>query len=438
MKLHGTMQINTQGHLEIGGCDTVELVKEWQTPLYVMDETLIRQRCREYVTAFRKYYDQAEVIYASKVFSTKAMCKLVEQEEMGLDVVSGGELYTAMSAGFPAERIYFHGNNKTPKELAEALAASIGHFIVDNDYEMETLQGLAAEAGKKVAILLRLSPGIDAHTHDYIKTGMLDSKFGFVISNGQALAAVRKALSCPNLELKGYHCHIGSQIFELESYVEAVVTMMEFIQQMKVETGFVASELNLGGGLGIYYTNEDQPRPVESFVRRVCEAVTQQAEKLDLPLPKILVEPGRSIVGEAGTTLYTIGSSKNIPEVRKYVAVDGGMTDNPRPALYQAKYEAALANKMKEAQSETVSVAGKCCESGDMLIWDLALPKVEAGDILAVSSTGAYNYSMASHYNRNTKPAVVFVRDGKSKLVVRRESYEDLVRNDVMPEDFSK
>jgi len=428
------MRVNDAGHLEIGGCDAVELARQFGTPLYVMDETLIRSNCRAYVDSFRKYYPNAEVIYASKVFSTIAMCRLAMEEDMGLDVVSGGELYTALAAGFPGSRIYFHGNNKSPAEIEMALEARIGRFVADNFYELELLNELARQRKTRAKILIRVSPGIDAHTHHYIKTGLIDSKFGLAIANGQAMMGVEKALGLKNIELKGVHCHIGSQIFDLDSFAEAARTMMAFIRDVRSRTGYACEELNLGGGLGIYYSEGDSPRPIPEMVRLVAATVRDAAAEFGLPLPRVVVEPGRSIVGEAGVTLYTVGSVKDIPGVRKYAAVDGGMTDNPRPALYQAKYEAALANKMDLPGEEVFAIAGKCCESGDMLIWDVELPPVAAGDILAVFSTGAYNYSMASNYNRNLRPAVVFVADGQAELVVRRESYEDIVRNDVVPE----
>ncbi len=434
MKLHGTMRVNTAGHLEIGGCDTSELLKEFGSPLYVMDEALIRENCRNYVDSFQSVYPDSEVIYASKVFSTKAICRLIQEENMGLDVVSAGELYTALSVNFPVDRIYFHGNNKSPEELKMALQAGIHRIIADSFYELELLNSIAAGLGKKADILLRLSPGIDAHTHHYIKTGTIDSKFGFCIANGQAMEAVLAAEAYPALDLWGVHCHIGSQIFDLESYEEAARTMMAFVKEMTEKTGKPVRELNLGGGLGIYYSEGDLPQQVLLYATCVANTVKACVAEYGLTQPKIIVEPGRSIVGEAGTTLYTIGAIKDIPGIRKYVAVDGGMTDNPRPALYQAKYEAALANRMNEAAAEKVSIAGKCCESGDMLIWDIDLPVARSGDILAVSSTGAYNYSMSSNYNRNLKPAVVFVADKKAKLVVRRETFEDLLRNDVLPE----
>lgn len=438
MKMHGTMKINALGHLEIGGCDKIALVEQFGSPLYVMDEALMRENCRAYVQAFAKYYPKAEVAYASKAFCTTMMCRLAEEEDMALDVVSGGELYTALKADFPAEKIYFHGNNKTPAEIEMALAAGVGRFVVDNFYELEMLNDFARQKKTKAQILLRVSPGIDAHTHHYIKTGMIDSKFGLGIVNGQALMAVEKALSMKNIELKGFHCHIGSQIFDLASFREAAETMLHFMHDVYEKTGFMAGELNLGGGLGVYYFEEDAPRPIADLVKVIAVTIRETAVKLGLPLPKVIVEPGRSIVGEAGTTLYRIGSIKDIPGIRKYVAVDGGMTDNPRPALYQAKYEAAVANKMNDPADETVSIAGKCCESGDMLIWDIALPHVESNDVLAISTTGAYNYSMASNYNRNVRPAVVFVMDGEADLAVRRESYAELIQNDVLPERMRK
>jgi diaminopimelate decarboxylase len=432
MKLHGTMKINSAGHLEIGGCDATELAQQFGTPLYVMDETLIRENCRSYVHSFRAAYPDSEVIYASKVFSTRAICQLMKEEDMGLDVVSAGELLTAVSVDFPVDRIYLHGNNKSPQELTMALQKGVRRIVCDSFYELELLNSIATGLGKKADILLRLSPGIDAHTHHYIKTGTIDSKFGFCIANGQAMEAVLAAESYPALDLWGVHCHIGSQIFDLDSYAEAAQTMMAFVAEMTEKVGKPVRELNLGGGLGIYYSEGDSPRQVQLYANCVAENVKACAAEYGLSLPRIIVEPGRSIVGEAGTTLYTIGAIKDIPSVRKYVAVDGGMTDNPRPALYQAKYEAALANRMNDENTDKVSIAGKCCESGDMLIWDLELPVANPGDILAVSSTGAYNYSMSSNYNRNLKPAVIFVAGGNARLVVQRETYEDLLRNDVL------
>lgn len=438
MYLHGTSKINSSGHLEIGGCDTVDLKQTYGTPLYIMDEALIRQRCREYMEAFRASGLTFQVAYASKAFCVKAMCRLVEDEGLSLDVVSEGELYTALQAGFPAERIHFHGNNKTPEELEMAISAGIGCFVVDNFIEMQMLQALAEEKDVTVNILLRVTPGVEAHTHEYISTGQTDSKFGFDIGNGSAFEAVKQASHSSNLTLLGLHSHIGSQIFEVDGFQLAVSRVADFSLEVKRELDVTFKVINLGGGFGIRYMEEDTPLAVAEYVKAITDAVKKFFVEGYPQLPEIWVEPGRSIVGDAGTTLYTVGTSKDIPGVRKYVAVDGGMTDNPRPALYESKYEAMLANRGTDRVEETVSIAGKCCESGDMLIWDLELPKVLAGDLLAVSCTGAYNYAMASNYNRIRRPAVVFVQNGHSDLVVRRESFEDITACDLVPERIAK
>lgn len=438
MYLHGTSKINSSGHLEIGGCDTVDLKQTYGTPLYIMDEALIRQRCREYMEAFRASGLTFQVAYASKAFCVKAMCRLVEDEGLSLDVVSEGELYTALQAGFPAGRIHFHGNNKTPEELEMAISAGIGCFVVDNFIEMQMLQALAEEKDVTVNILLRVTPGVEAHTHEYISTGQTDSKFGFDIGNGSAFEAVKQASHSSNLTLLGLHSHIGSQIFEVDGFQLAVSRVADFSLEVKRELDVTFKVINLGGGFGIRYMEEDTPLAVAEYVKAITDAVKKFFVEGYPQLPEIWVEPGRSIVGDAGTTLYTVGTSKDIPGVRKYVAVDGGMTDNPRPALYESKYEAMLANRGTDRVEETVSIAGKCCESGDMLIWDLELPKVHAGDLLAVSCTGAYNYAMASNYNRIRRPAVVFVQNGHSDLVVRRESFEDITACDLVPERIAK
>ncbi len=434
MKLHGTMEINAAGHLVIGGCDTVDLAQEFGTPLYIMDEELIRLTCREYYRSFTGKYGNSEVIYASKTFSTLAMCHMVKEEGLGLDVVSGGELYTALEAKFPPQHIYFHGNNKTPAELEFAIEAKVGRIVVDNYRELELLNALAAEHGRVVDVLVRVAPGVEAHTHEYIQTGQIDSKFGFTVSTGDALKAVQMVTEAANLEFQGLHCHIGSQIFELDSYRHTARVMMELGAEIREKTGAVVRELNLGGGFGIYYVAGDTPAKISDYADLVMGTVSDLAASYSLPMPKVIVEPGRSIAGPAGTTLYTIGSSKDIPGVRKYVAVDGGMADNPRPALYQSRYEAVLANRASEAPEEVVSITGKCCESGDMLIWDIDLPRVNSGDLLAVLCTGAYNYSMSSNYNRLPRPAVVLVKDGEADVIVERETYDDLVRNDLIPE----
>lgn len=432
MRLNGTMRVNEKGRLEIGGCDTVELAHEFGTPLYVLDEANFRQNCRDYHRYFKQPYG-TEVAYAGKTLLNLAVCRMIEQEGLALDVVSGGELYTAFKAGFPAEKLYFHGNNKSPAELQMALQAGIGRYMVDNVYELELLNRLAGQTGKKAAVILRLTPGIEAHTHEYIKTGQIDSKFGLVVENGQALAGVKNALKLPNIRLKGLHCHIGSQIFELSSYAHAAEVMMSFAQLLREQTGYTIEELDLGGGLGIYYTEGDEPRSIQEYADVVMGSVLNLASAYKYPVPKVIVEPGRSISGPAGSTLYTVGTVKDIPGIRKYVAVDGGMGDNPRPALYQARYEACLANKAEQPSVEVVSVAGKCCESGDMLIWDIKLPAAEPGDILVVPCTGAYNYTMSMNYNRLGRPAMVLVNNGRADLIIKPESHADLIRNDLVP-----
>ncbi|WP_337032963.1 diaminopimelate decarboxylase [Paenibacillus illinoisensis] len=438
MYLHGTSKINAQGHLEIGGVDTTDLKEQFGTPLYVVDEQLVRDRCREYMDAFRASGLGFQVAYASKAFCVMAMCALAAEEGLSLDVVSDGELFTALQAGFPAERIHFHGNNKTLEEIEMALDAEIGCFVVDNFNELHLLQAVAAEKNRQVNILLRVTPGVEAHTHEYISTGQTDSKFGFDIGNGTAFEAIELASKQSNLVLLGVHSHIGSQIFEVEGFQMAIQRVAEFAASVYERINVAFKVVNLGGGFGIRYTEGDTPLEVAQYVKAITDAVKNHFAQIGYDVPEIWVEPGRSIVGEAGTTLYTVGTSKDIPGVRKYVAVDGGMTDNPRPALYESKYEAVLANRANESAQETVSIAGKCCESGDMLIWDLDLPKVQSGDLLAVACTGAYNYSMASNYNRIRRPAVVFVKDGQGDVVVRRETYQDIIQNDLVPERIAK
>jgi len=431
MFLHGTSRVNERGHLEIGGVDVIDLAKEFGTPLYIYDVELIRERARSFKETFEKHGVKAQVAYASKAFSTVAMVQLVDEEGLSLDVVSGGELYTAIAAGFPVERIHFHGNNKSREELELAIDHQIGCIVVDNFDELELLEQLSEQKGRVTSILLRVTPGIEAHTHDYILTGQEDSKFGFDLNNGQASEALRKAISAKSLNVLGIHCHIGSQIFETTGFVLAVRKIFTKIHEWKETIDFLPEVVNLGGGFGIRYTSEDHPIPASMYVEQIVEEVKKQVNELGIAMPEIWIEPGRSLVGDAGTTIYTVGSRKLVPNVRKYVAVDGGMSDNIRPALYEAKYEAVLANRMLDENCEIVSIAGKCCESGDMLIWDLPLPKAEPGDYLAVFCTGAYGYSMANNYNRIPRPAVVFVEKGEAQLVVKRETYEDLVRLDL-------
>lgn len=430
MVLPITANVNSLGHLEIGGCDTVELTKQYGTPLFIMDEATLRGQCRGFMEAFGAKGVDFEVVYASKAFTCTAMCEIAKQEGLGLDVMSGGELYTAIKAGFPMEKVLLHGNNKTPEELELALDNNIGRIVVDGFHELELLNRMAAEKGKVQPILLRITPGIKPQTHSYIQTGQIDSKFGFGLQDGLALSAVKKSLELENIELKGLHAHIGSQIFELGSFTRAVEIIMEFFKQIKDETGVTLGELNAGGGLGIRYKAVDEPSTIEEFASVVVDGVVREAGRLGLPVPKIMVEPGRSIVANSGVTLYTVGTIKDIQNVRTYVSVDGGMSDNLRPMLYGAVYEVLLANRAGEQATTMVTVAGKHCESGDILVRDVEIPHPEAGDILCTPATGAYGYVMANNYNRQPRPAVLLVNNGEARVIIRRETFEDLVRLD--------
>lgn len=426
------LNVNEQGHLTIDGCDAVELGKEFGTPLYVLSEETIRNTCRAYVNSIKKYYGGKGLpLYASKALSCKALCRLANEENLGLDVVSGGEIYTAMQAGFPPEKIHFHGNNKTPEEINMALDFGIGKIVVDNLYELELLNKLAEEKKKKVKISMRIKPGVDAHTHDFIRTGQIDSKFGFALETGEAMEAVKKTFEFKNVELTELHCHIGSQIFDIDPFVTAAEIMMDFIASVKETTGHIISELNLGGGFGIKYTNEDNPTAYDNYMKAVSEAVKAKAKEHNLEVPFIYIEPGRSIAGQAGVTLYTIGGKKVIPNIRTYVSVDGGMCDNIRYALYQSKYTVLNASKADKEPDGEYTIAGKCCESGDLVQENTPVADPQVGDTLAVLSTGAYNYSMASNYNRIPKAPIVMIKDGKARLIVKRESYDDLIKNDL-------
>ena len=431
MYLYGTGRVNERGHLEIGGVDTIELTKNYGTPLYVYDIALVRERARGFKKTFEKLGVSAQVAYASKAFSSIAMIQVAEQEGLSLDVVSGGELYTAIKANFPTERIHFHGNNKSEAELHMALDYQIGCIVVDNFSELHLLEEICTKREQKMNVLLRVTPGIEAHTHDYILTGQEDSKFGFDLMNGQAEEALKYALKSDWIHVLGLHCHIGSQIFQTTGFILAAQKIIGQLRNWQASFGFQPQVLNLGGGFGIRYTEEDKPLPASQYVEEIVREVQAQIADSALDMPEIWIEPGRSLVGDAGITLYEVGSEKEVPEVRKYLAVDGGMSDNIRPALYEAKYDAVLANRPLDTVEETVSIAGKCCESGDMLIWDLPLPKAGRGDVLAVFCTGAYGYSMANNYNRIPRPAVVFVENGEARLVVKRETYEDIVRLDL-------
>ena len=430
--LTDSYSVNSKGHLCLGGADTVDLANQFGTPLYVFDEKDIRNNCKAFKEAFDEYYDgNALVLYASKAFSCKEMYRLVNSEGLGTDVVSGGELYTALSAGFPAEKIYFHGNNKTPYEIGYALDSKIGRIVADNIYELETIDRIAGEKGIKAKVLFRIKPGIDAHTHDFIKTGQIDCKFGFALENGEAYEAVKKITTLENTQLVGIHCHIGSQIFETEPFVLAADVMLNFADKIRKDFGITLEELNLGGGYGIKYVDSDKPVSENESIKLLCSAVKKACAEYDYPLPKLLIEPGRSIVGASTLTLYKIGCVKTIKDIRTYVSVDGGMSDNPRYALYGAKYEMIVANKANKPKDFEATVAGKCCESGDLIGEGVQIQTPEVNDTLAVLATGAYNYSMSSNYNRIPRPAAVMVNDGKARLIINRETYEDIIRNDI-------
>ncbi len=426
------IEINENGHLVFDGCDTVELAKEYGTPLYVISESEIRERCKRIKNHFTDKYPDTQALYASKAMSNMAIYRIVGEEGMGIDVVSGGELYTAIKAGFPTEKVYFHGSNKTVDEIKLAIENNIGCFVIDNDYEINNIQKLAAERGKKVKALLRITPGVSGHTHEAISTGRIDSKFGFSLQEGVALNAIRKVLECPNIHFAGIHCHIGSNIYFVEDYREAVKVMTDLALQIKLELGVEIEELNMGGGFGVFDHEQDKHVDIEGFIEVIMNAIEEQCSIKGIRRPRILIEPGRWLVGESGITLYTIGAIKDIKGIRKYVSVDGGMTDNPRYALYKATYKALVANKAAASCTDTVTIAGKCCESGDILIKDLKAPVLESGDILAVYGTGAYNFSMASNYNRLTRPALVMVNNGEHRVVVRRETYEDLLKCEML------
>lgn len=428
-----TAAVNDQGHLTIAGCDAVELAREFGTPLYVFDEETLRHKCRGFRSEFRSRHADSAVSYAAKAYLGRALAALLAEEEMHLDVVSGGELAIARSVDFPPQRIYFHGNNKSEEELREALDYGIARVVVDNLYELELLNRVATALGKRQPILLRLSPNVDPHTHRHTATGVLDSKFGFPIVTGQAETAVKQALSLPAVELVGLHFHLGSPIPQVEPYQEAIQVVIAFAAQMGEQHGFRLGELSPGGGFAIQYL-EDIPAPsMAEYATAIVSALTEACRAYSLPLPRLVVEPGRAIVGQACIALYRVGARKEIPGVRTYVAVDGGMGDNIRPALYSARYSALVANKVGETERQRVTIAGKFCESGDVLVRDVDLPRLEAGDLLAVAAAGAYCLPMASNYNAYLRPAIVMVKDGAARLIRRRETYEDLMRCDIHP-----
>ncbi|HSA05913.1 MAG TPA: diaminopimelate decarboxylase [Candidatus Gastranaerophilales bacterium] len=431
-----TAKINDKNHLEIGGCDTVELVKKYASPLYVYDEEGIRTCCRQYKEAFSSYAD-VSVLYASKAFMTRAVCKIMKDEGLGLDVVSGGEIYTAINSGFPMQKCYFNGNNKTIDELKLALYCGMGRITVDNFYELELLNEIAKNHEKKVDILLRITPGIECHTHEYIKTGHIDSKFGFDLAQlDEAVLKIKN--NYENLELKGLHAHIGSQIFEKDVYVDLIKIIFEQFVKIREKFEIALAEMNIGGGIGVKHTEDEDPLSVYDMGAIITDAFKENLNKNNLNGIKLIIEPGRSIICNSGVTLYTAGSYKQVTDGRKYIAVDGGMADNPRPSMYQAKYTAIVANKANSNPEEVVTIAGRYCESGDILIKDINLPNINPGDIICIPATGAYNYSMASQYNRVGKPAAIIVHKGQSDVIIKRESYQDLISYDLIPERLAK
>ena len=425
-----TTDTNAAGHLTLGGCDALDLVEQYGTPLYVLDEVTLRARCRQFADAFAARYPNSKAVYASKAYINPALARIVAEEGLGLDVVSGGELAVAVAGDVPLGHVYFHGNNKTPAELEEAVAAGIGRIVVDSFHELDLLERICAGVGKTQDILVRVSPGIDPHTHAYTTTGVIDSKFGFSIQTGDAEQAIVQALAAPHLNLRGLHFHLGSPIFELEPYQAATDLVLRFAAGLR-EQGLDLQEFSPGGGFAIAYTRNDRPPAPDDYAEAIVGTLTATCAELGMEQPSLVVEPGRSIIGPAGVALYSIGAIKHIPGIRTYVSVDGGMGDNIRPALYQATYEVLSANRPAAEPDATVTIAGKYCESGDVLATDVLLPSPAAGDVIAIPAAGAYCPSMASNYNLNPRPPIILVRDGESRLIRRRESYADLMHCDV-------
>jgi diaminopimelate decarboxylase len=426
-----TAQVNSQDCLEVGGCDVSELVQKFGSPLYVLDEQTLRTACRQYRDAFKRYYSgESQVLYASKAWNCLAVCAIVASEGLGIDIVSGGELYTALQAGVDPGKLYLHGNNKSLDELQLAIESGCT-IMIDNWLELKTLAELTADRQNPVRMMLRLTPGIECHTHDYIRTGHLDNKFGFDPNQVEELFQFVSQQS--SLKFVGLHAHIGSQIFELQPHQDLGAVMAQWLSQA-AQSGLTIEELNIGGGLGIRYTESDDPPSIDQWVKTVCESVAAACQAEKIPLPKLLSEPGRSLIGSACVTAYTIGGEKTIPGIRTYISIDGGMSDNPRPITYQSVYRSVIANRMSEPMTSQVTIAGKHCESGDILIKEAQLPEPRSGDILVVMATGAYNYSMSSNYNRLPRPAAVLVNAGDANLILQRETYEDLIRHDRLPE----
>jgi len=425
-----TAEVNEKGHLAIGGCDVTRLAADFGTPLYIFDEATLRRTCAEFRKEFEQRCHDSLVIYAAKAFINRPLARIVKEEGLGLDVVSGGEISIARSAEFPMDKVFFHGNNKLREEIELAFSLGIGRIVVDNLYELSLVNEVARKAGVSQEILLRLTPGIDAHTHQYITTGIIDTKFGLPIATEQAEEALVKAMTASHLKLIGLHVHLGSLIFSIEPYRMAIEIVFQFAAEMKKRHGFTFREFSPGGGFAVQYT-QDTPAPNTAYyAQAIADAVHSKSKELGLKPPRLIVEPGRAIVGRAGVAVYRAGAIKDIPGVRKYVAIDGGMADNIRPALYGSKYEALIANKANKSDFERVSIVGKFCESGDVLVRDEDIPRVVPGDIIAIPVSGAYCLSMASNYNASLKPAIVMVRDSKARLIRRRESYDDLMRCD--------
>ena len=417
--------------LYFDGCNTLELAEKYGTPLYVMSETAIVDKCREIQNSFLQKYEKTRAAYAAKAFLTLSMCKIIEREGLCIDVVSGGELYTAVKANFPPEKIEFNGNNKTIDEIELAIDYNIGRIIVDGLDELNLIESVCKEKSKRTNILYRITPGVKSDSHDYIVTGRKDSKFGIPLEDKIIFPAIEQAVKSEYVNFMGFHYHVGSQLHDNASHLEALETSLKLIKDTKEKFGYVTPEINIGGGFGIKYTDADMNKSYSYFLDPMMERIEEFSKELNIERPEVVIEPGRSIVGEAGITLYTVGTIKNIPGIRKYVSVDGGMTDNIRPALYQAKYEGIVANKVDEAKTDLVTICGKCCESGDVLIKDAEVASLERGDIFAMFSTGAYGYTMASNYNKNPLPAVVLVKKGESKLIVKRQSYDDMIQNEL-------
>ncbi|MBQ4598916.1 MAG: diaminopimelate decarboxylase [Clostridia bacterium] len=430
--IYSNLSVNEAGHLTIAGLDAVALTEEYGSPLMVLDEGRVREHCRTYVESMQKYLPAGSMpLYAGKAFCFKGLYKIIESEGMGADVVSPGEVYTVSAAGFPMEHVYFHGNNKTDEDIALAIEKKLGCFVADNRDELCSIDRIARENGITQRVLLRLTPGIDPHTHAKISTGKVDSKFGTAIETGQAMELVEFALSLKNIDLEGFHCHIGSQIFDSSPFCDAADIMLQFIADVKAKFGYAVKVLNLGGGYGVRYVESHPEIDIADNIRQLGEHIDADCKKLGITPPQIRLEPGRSIVADCCTTLYKIGSVKTITGYKSYVSIDGGMTDNPRYALYGSEYTVLNASRANEKADFVCTVAGRCCESGDLIQEDVAIANPKRGDILAVLCTGAYNYSMASNYNRICRPAVVIVKDGKTRLGIRRETFEDLIRNDM-------